>query len=143
MELPEESYFRPCHYSIGSVHQQIVHTLGAEWLWLQRLRGETPDPFIHSDVCPTRQDARRRWDTIESAWRVFAADLTDEQLDRPLVYLSIKGNQRRQQVFWECMEQIINHSTDHRAQTLALIHQLGGRTIEQDFVLYTWEHPSE
>ncbi len=35
--------------------------------------------------------------------------------------------------------QVINHGTDHWAQTLALIHQVGGQTLEQDFIFYAWE----
>jgi uncharacterized damage-inducible protein DinB len=32
--------------------------------------------------------------------------------------------------------QVINHSTDHRAQTLAMLHHLGAPTIGQDFLAY-------
>ncbi len=42
---------------------------------------------------------------------------------------------------WESLYQVLNHSTDHRAQTLAQIYRVGGETIAQDFVYYTWEKP--
>jgi uncharacterized damage-inducible protein DinB len=43
----------------------------------------------------------------------------------------------------DSLMQILNHSTDHRAQILSLIHQLGGATIAQDLIFYSWEHPLE
>lgn len=138
LELSEEQYRRPCDYSVGSVHEQVVHTIGAEWLWVQRVRGESPDPFLQPDDFPTRDDVRAKWDKVEVAWRAFIGNLTDGQLARNFVYTSIHGNTRREQPLWEGLAQVVNHGTDHRAQTLALIHQVGGRTLEQDFILYSW-----
>lgn len=34
LELTDEQFARASDYSIGSVHQQVVRTMGAEWLWL-------------------------------------------------------------------------------------------------------------
>jgi uncharacterized damage-inducible protein DinB len=142
VELNDEQFTRPCNYSIGSLHQQVVHTMGAEWLWLQRVRGVSPDAFLRPEDFPTRADVRARWDEVEAGWRAFVAALADDQLEQSIEYTSINGNVRRSQVLWEGLAQIINHATDHRAQILALIHQLGGRTVAQDFVFYTREHPS-
>ena len=142
IELSDEQYTRPCDYSVGSAHEQVVHTMGAEWLWLQRVRGVAPDPFLQPEDYPTRHNVRVRWDQVEEGWRAFARELSDDQLDRVIEYISINGNTKRTQPLWEGLAQIINHATDHRAQTLALIHAVGGRTIAQDFVFYTWEAPA-
>jgi uncharacterized damage-inducible protein DinB len=32
-----------------------------------------------------------------------------------------------------------NHSTDHRAQTLAGLHKLGAPTVGQDYLNFCWE----
>lgn len=140
-ELNDEQFNRPCDYSVGSVREQVVHTMGAERLWLQRVRGEVPDPFLQAEDFPTRDSIRARWDQVEAGWREYAAVLTDDQLDGVLVYTSINGNARREQILWEGLAQIINHATDHRAQILSLIHQVGGRTLAQDYIFYTWENP--
>jgi uncharacterized damage-inducible protein DinB len=34
---------------------------------------------------------------------------------------------------------VINHGTDHRAQILAMLNQLGGETVEQDLIFYLRE----
>jgi uncharacterized damage-inducible protein DinB len=141
LELTDEQFVRASDYSIGSVHEQVVHTMGAEWLWLQRVRGEQTDPFLKPEDYPTRESVRNQWDEIEGGWRAFVTNLADEQLEQVIEYTSINGLVKRSQPLWEGLAQIINHATDHRAQTLALIHQVGGKTLAQDFIFYTWEQP--
>ncbi len=139
MKLSDEQFTRPSDYSIGSLHAQVVHTLSSEDLWLRRVRGEAPTPaFESTDTYPTRAAIRARWDEVEAAWRAFGAALTDDQLEQPFTFRSITGNKVRTQFVWEGVTQILNHATDHRAQILALIHQVGGATVEQDFIFYVW-----
>jgi uncharacterized damage-inducible protein DinB len=140
-ELNDEQFTRACDYSIGSLHEQAVHTMGAEWLWLQRVRGEQTDPFLKPEDYPTRESVRNQWDEIEGGWRAFVNNLSDEQLAQTIEYTSINGLVKRSQPLWEGLAQIINHATDHRSQMLALIHQVGGKTVAQDFVFYSWEQP--
>ena len=141
LALSEEQYRRPCDYSVGSVHEQVVHTMGAEWVWLQRARGEKTDPFLKAEDFADRDAVRARWDEIEASWRAFVGGLRDEQLEQPLVYTTLNGSTRYEQPLWETLAQVVNHATDHRAQILALIHQLGGETVAQDFIFYTRSNP--
>jgi uncharacterized damage-inducible protein DinB len=141
MQLSDEQFTRPCDYSIGSVHQQVVHTMGAEWLWLSRLKGVSPDSFPAPEDYPTRTAIRTRWDEIENNWREYVGGLGNIQPSQMVTYVSINGRSERTTPLWEALIHILNHSTDHRAQTLALIHQVGGKTIEQDLIFYSWEKP--
>jgi uncharacterized damage-inducible protein DinB len=139
MQLNEEQFAHPCDYSIGSVYEQVVHTMGAEWLWLQRVNGVSPEMIPGTADYPTRTAIRTKWDTVEAEWRAYLAQVMDEQLRQTLVYTSITGRARRETPLWQVLGHVVNHSTDHRAQTLAQIHQVGGKTIEQDLIFYTWE----
>lgn len=140
MQLSEEQFTRPCDYSIGSVHAQIVHTMSAEWLWLTRVRGAAIPRIPPPEEYPTREVIRVRWDEIEREWRSYVDGLKDEDLEKRIEYVSVTGNTKRISVVCDSIMQILNHSTDHRAQILALIHQLGGKTIAQDLIFYSWEH---
>ena len=44
---------------------------------------------------------------------------------------------------WQILLHMVNHGTDHRAQILARLHELGAPTTEQDLVLYLWNVESE
>ena len=140
-ELSDEQFKRPCDYSIGSVHQQVVHMMDTEWLWLRRVRGEQPEAVLSLEGYPTREKVRARWNEIEAGWREFVAGLTDQQLEQTIEYTSVNGVVKRSQPLWEGLAQLVNHATDHRAQTLAVIHQVGGATLAQDFIFYSWENP--
>lgn len=142
MQLTDEQFDRPCDYSIGSLHAQLVHTMDSERLWLERLQGKSPNPrFEPTEAYPTRESIRAKWDEVEANWREFAAALTDEQLQQPFTFTSITTGRQQTQLLWEGLTQILNHATDHRAQMLFLIHQLGGATDAQDFIFYAWENP--
>jgi uncharacterized damage-inducible protein DinB len=36
---------------------------------------------------------------------------------------------------------VANHGTDHRAQLLRLLNDLGVRTVAQDDIFYAYDHP--
>ena len=139
LQLNEEQFYRPCDYSVGSVHQQVVHMMGVEELWLHRVRTvNQPLEFAQPDVYPTQADIQNHWQTIRHDWIVYLDELTEEELDEEIAVVSITYDTTFTSPRWEALAQVINHSTDHRAQTLSLIHQVGGKTDAQDFIFYAW-----
>lgn len=141
LALTEEEFTRDSDYSVGSVHAQVVHTMGAEWLMISRAKGNPIPRIPPAEQYPTREAVRVRWDELEAEWRAYIDGLSDADLNGTVEYTSVAGNKLRTNHRIDLIMQAINHSTDHRAQTLALIHQLGGKTIEQDWIFYSWEHP--
>jgi uncharacterized damage-inducible protein DinB len=139
MQLSDEQFGRDHDYSSGSVHKQVVHTMGVEWVWLQRVHGISPEAVPKRYLFPTRESIRTNWDQVEIDWYTYIDGLTDAQLDEPVSYNYIGDTEVHTTPLWELLMQVINHGTDHRAQTLALIHQLGGATVEQDIAIYSWE----
>jgi uncharacterized damage-inducible protein DinB len=140
MALTAEQFTRPSDYSIGSIHAQIVHTIGAEQIWLRRVKGEPTASFPKTEQYPTRSDIRAVWDQVETDWRAYLAQVSDAHLTEFIDYKMTDGSEQKS-IRWEAMMQVINHGTDHRAQTLALIHQVGGQTNSQDFIHYVRERP--
>jgi uncharacterized damage-inducible protein DinB len=43
-------------------------------------------------------------------------------------------------VVWQVLLHVANHGTDHRAQILRLLNDLGLRTESQDYIFYVYEH---
>ena len=140
--LSEEQFKRPSDYSIGSVHKQVVHLMDVEAVWLARVRAAAPEIFHEAEVFPTREAIRALWDDVEAAWRTYLNSLPDGELQGVAEYISRTDGLLYRTPLWESLMQIINHSTDHRSQILALIHQLGGETSAHDFIYYTWENPA-
>lgn len=135
MKLDDEQYRRKSGYSLGSIHELSVHLIAAEAVWLARLKGTSPSAMLNAGDYPTRETVIDKWRSVEAEFRAYLATLTDADLTRDVNYQSIAGKAYHNPV-WATLMQVINHGTDHRAQILMMIHQLGGETLEPDLIFY-------
>lgn len=131
--LTDEQYTRALGYSWGSIRGQAVHVMGAEMMWLARLRGTSPRGLPLETDYPLRADLRAVWDTVEADVRAYLTALSDADVMNGFTYTTTKGVEHHQPIY-EVLAHLANHGTDHRAQMLAMLHQLGAPTIEQDMV---------
>lgn len=125
MPLTDEQFTRKLDYSVGSIRNQMVHMFSVDNAWFGGLRGLERQPFANPAHYPKRDKIRARWDVIEGEMQGYLEDLTAEALMRPL-YGDL--------MVWEVLLHVANHGTDHRAQVLAMLHQLGAHTFAQDYV---------
>ncbi len=136
MQLDEEQFTRDLAFSHGSVYEQVVHVVAVERLWLSRLNGISPKTWWTASDLPTREVIRARWDEVEADVRAYVDGLRDSDLDEVIEYRRSTGQPRRN-TRWEILAHMFNHGTDHRAQIMAMMAQLGGPTVEQDLLFYT------
>lgn len=135
MALSEEQFTQPVAYSLGSVRNQIVHLINVDQNWFSDLRGvEIPEQL--DPATSDRSAIRAHWDRVEQNMRDYLADLRDEALlEKPLT-----GEDENLTV-WQVLLHVANHGTDHRAQLLRLLHDLGCKTVAQDYIFYVYDHP--
>jgi uncharacterized damage-inducible protein DinB len=136
--LSDEQFTRNMGYSWGSIHDLWVHMMSAEWIWFSRLRGASPAAHLAAADYPTRAAIRARWAEVGADVRGYLGTLTDADLTGELHYRSISGTELHNPR-WATLMQVINHATDHRAQVLAMVHQLGGATLEPDLIFFLRE----
>src|SRR5664279_2983688 len=120
-ELTNEQFTRQLPFAWNSVHEQVVHVMGGEWVWIYRMQGGTPENLFYVKDYPTLPDIRKRWDEIEANAFAFLTGLTDEQLNGDFAYRTTKGEQYTNNRH-NILLHVVNHSTDHRAQILAMMH---------------------
>ncbi|MBZ0277830.1 MAG: DinB family protein [Anaerolineae bacterium] len=134
MQLTDEQFNQHLDYSIGSIRIQCIHTMAVESWWFEFLRrGELV--FMDMVDFPTRAEIRTRWDEVETSIRAYLERLTPAEMERE-VRPHFWDETRQPIKVWEAILQVANHSTDHRAQTLAGLHRLGAPTVGQDFLDY-------
>lgn len=138
-KLSDGQFSRPCDYSVGSLHEQLVHMMSAEDLWYQRIIGASPQQLESTANYPTRDLIAQKWNAIKHAWLTYFDTLSADQLDEVIEFKSITYGTILTCKRWQGISQTLNHATDHRAQILSLIHQVGGETIAQDYIYYVWE----
>lgn len=133
--LTDEQFMRPLDYSIGSVRNQIVHLISVDDAWFSDLRGlavpEHRDPNTLSD----RGEIRAYWDNVEQGMREYLAGLSDGVLaEKPL------SGEDGELTLWQILLHVANHGTDHRAQILRQINDMGYKTAPQDYVFYIFDN---
>ena len=135
--LSHEQFMQNVNYSHGSVRDQIVHLIDAEEMWFSELRGIQPSEPLPSTDFDDRETIRAYWDNVEQNIRTYLADLRDEMLfDRPIK----EPEEDKVLIVWQVLLHVANHATDHRAQLLRVLHDLGVETTYQDYIFYVYEN---
>jgi len=133
--LPEEQYTKNLNSSFDGVRGTLVHTYAADWIWLERWKGNSPTTLIREEDIPTLPSLQERWIGWRSQVDAFLHAVTEEQLRSPLSYTDIKGNPSTI-ILWQQMQHLINHSTYHRGQVTTLFRQLGIKAVGTDLINY-------
>jgi uncharacterized damage-inducible protein DinB len=136
--LPYELFIKDFQYSQGSVRDQLFHLVSVDEAWFSELQGVLPsEPLPLSDV-DDRQVIRAYWDRIEQGMREYLAGLQDDILFENPIKEPVEDQGL---LVWQVLLHVINHGTDHRAQLLRQLHDLGVKTTSQDFIFYVYDHP--
>ena len=135
--LSHEQFTQKMNYSHGSIRDQMVHLMEVDAAWFGGLQGaENQEPFGPSDS-DDRQAIRAHWDGVEQNMRAYLAQLRDEMLfEKPFA-----EGEDKDLILWQVLLQVATHGTDHRAQILRALHDLGVRTSSQDYIFYVYENP--
>jgi uncharacterized damage-inducible protein DinB len=131
--LAAELFTRDLHSSCASIRDTLVHTLSAEWLWLERLLGRSPREMLHPVDFPSVDTLRTRWSPVEAGYAALAAADTD--LGRRVTYTNRKGEEWTYPV-GQILQHVVNHGTHHRGQVVALLRQLGQVPPTTDFLVF-------
>jgi uncharacterized damage-inducible protein DinB len=136
--LTDEQFTQHANYSHGSIRDQIVHLMDVDDIWFSELQGTSPTQPLPPASIDDRQAIRARWDEIEQRARGYLAALQDEMLfERPIK----EPDEDRGLIVWQVLLHVVNHGTDHRAQLLRQLNDLGMQTTSQDYIFYVYGHP--
>jgi len=69
--------------------------------------------------------------------RDYLAELRDDMLfAQPIA----EPDEDKDLIVWQVLLDVVNHGTDHRAQILRLLNDLGVETTSQDYIFYVYDH---
>jgi uncharacterized damage-inducible protein DinB len=135
MPLTQEQFTQAVNYSHGSVRDQVVHLMEVDEAWFGDLRGVASGREFTPADADERSAIRAYWDSVEQDMRAYLADLRDDMLfTKPF-----SEGEDKDLVLWQILLHVGNHGTDHRAQLLRILHDLGAETVAQDFVFYAYK----
>jgi uncharacterized damage-inducible protein DinB len=136
----DEQFTQDEDYSIGSVYNQTFHLMQTDWSSaFYLLHGAWPTAEDSAEMKKedyvSRTAMRHKWDEVDGMMHQALASLTDEKLQKTMK-LPAGEDRMFEATLWELLYSMVNHGTNHRAQTLALIKKLGGQTTEQGAYFY-------
>jgi uncharacterized damage-inducible protein DinB len=135
--LSFEQFTQDVSYSHGSVRRQLIHIMNADDTWFSALRGaglaEPYSPATFDD----RKLIRANWDELEQNMGDYLSNLRDDMLfQKPF-----SEGEDKNLILWQVLLHVVNHGTDHRAQILRILHDLGVKTRPQDYIFYVYDNP--
>lgn len=126
--LTDAQFVETASYSRGSIRNQLIHMAEAQYYWLRGLLEVPGLPRLEAEAYATRDAARRVCQQADEEILNIVRGLSEADLERVPDGWS--------QPVWVGLLQNAQHATDHRAQILRMLYDLGVPTFEQNFSDY-------
>jgi uncharacterized damage-inducible protein DinB len=124
--------------NFDSLRGTLVHTMGAQWLYLERWQGRSPRSMPQATDFADLPAIAARWAEIERATQTFVAGLGDADVARVVEYTSFQG-ERWAYPLWQQMMHQVNHATQHRSEAAVILTGLGASPGGLDLLYFADE----
>jgi len=131
--LDQGQFTRALGGSYPSVQATLTHILWAEWLWLGRWRGESPQQVFSPEQFPSAVSIRTRWRQVQGEQRMFLESLTTDRLEEVVRYVNPRGETWAYPL-WQQLYHLLGHSSYHRGQMTTLLRLLDVLPRTTDFL---------
>ncbi len=122
--------------SFSSLRKTVYHTWGAEFIWLQRLKGAEQPIWLPNSFKGTLMTACKLWQDASKGLAILAEEKDNDGFTEMIQYNDLKGNMHRSKAC-DMLQHVFNHSTCHRGQIVTMLRQLGVNELPStDLIAY-------
>jgi len=140
--LTVDDFKRDLQSSHGGVRGTLVHTMSAEWVWLERWKGVSPTKLFDEGEFPDIVAVRDRWAAIEDHRASWLGSLRPDAMPEKIRYRNLQG-QDFESPLWQMVQHVANHSTYHRGQIVTFLRQLGAKAVSTDLIAWDREQSAK
>lgn len=133
--LPAAEYEKDRHSSHGGIRTTLNHMYAADALWFSRVAGEPFAKISDIPVPDSLQELEKEWTVLLDRWLRWAGYLESQQYGIEIGYTNTEGISCRTPL-WQVLLHIVNHSTLHRGQVVAMMRQAGAKPPVTDLIRY-------
>lgn len=116
-----------------------AHLAAGRENWLDRVAADGRHQGEWMPATVELQSLRPRFAALEQAWTYYLDSLTDTDLDTDFSF-SVKDGRTVSFRRGILIEQLAGHGAYHRGQIVLLVDQLGGETVDTDYVQWVLGH---
>ena len=135
LTLGREEFVKTIPSSFPSLRDTLVHMLWAEWIWLQRWRGQSPSIVFLAGDYSDAGALKSRWAELDGEQHDFLRTLEEPALTRNVRYVNLRG-ETWEYALWQQMLHVVNHSSYHRGQAATMLRQLGLTPPSTDYLVF-------
>lgn len=130
--VPTENRSSP---DFGRAAGKLAHLVAARHFWLFRLQ-ECSDRPASWFPATSLEELPGAMAEIENRWMAYLATLADAELVADCLLVSEDGRRWRWPLI-NLLTQLFGHAWYHRGQIAMLVHDLGGKQVNTDFIFWT------
>lgn len=110
--------------------------------WLDRMiaKGEDQGPWWQENT--ELASLRPRFQNIERRWSEYLTAITEADLARDFEFAGSDGTRYRWSIEGQII-QLVGHAFYHRGQIAMLVDELGGETVDTDFLFWAYQRDSK
>ncbi len=138
VSLSPEDFRRDMGLSHGGLRGTLTHMMSAEWIWLERFKGVSPDETIDDAEFLELISLRDRWTAIEEHRDSWFEGLGEEAVRDRVFYKTTSGVEC-QAPLWQLIQHVTNHASYHRGQVITILRLLGAAPVGTDLLLWDRE----
>ena len=133
--LPQDEYEKNRGASHGGIKTTLEHIFQADSLWFSRVSGEPFAKISDIEVPATIEGLEREWLQVLSRFQNWFGQLTPNQFGIEVRYTNSEGVSYSTPL-WQIVLHLVNHSTLHRGQVMAMMRQAGVKPPATDLIFY-------
>lgn len=125
-----------------AIRDVLVHTVWAQWLWLERCRGGSPTAILQPGEFPYVATLSARWREVDAATHDYLATLAEADLQRIIAYQNFAGETWHYPV-WQALLHQANHAQQHRSEAALLLTRAGSSPGSLDLLVFEDERAAQ
>jgi uncharacterized damage-inducible protein DinB len=137
-KIDQEQFLATASFSHGGIRGTLVHTLFAEWIWRSRWEGHSPTEWMKSEDFPTFEALLEHWEIETKNLMTFVKSVNETSLYDKVHYRTT-GGRSLNNILWHLMVHLVNHGTQHRSETAAMLTDFGHSPGDIDMLVYLRE----
>ena len=134
--ITDEQWEKPIVSSFNSIRETVLHVIGAEIIWLERLKNVSAPVWLPQVFKGSKEELIENWKKASADLKVLVENFDDNGLDQPMIFKRLNGEENRMP-HYQVFAHVFNHSTYHRGQLVTMLRQAGYTDVRStDMLMY-------